>query len=187
MDYPKGRRALLRIPSTEGRSVCLCWAPSKPKGPKGSTSGLFTKSLCSLLCAFEALTDPRLRANLHPQFPGCMAPQEQTSRRKVGVPLLSSGSKSELTELAALTLQGSVSAWSAQSHGALTRTECTRPRVYPIAGCLYTSLFITWAGCRGLGAGLRWRRRGDSAAAAEGQEPLIPFALDARCLSPSCR
>ena len=32
---PKGRRALLRIPSTEGRSVCLCWAPSKPKGPKG--------------------------------------------------------------------------------------------------------------------------------------------------------
>jgi len=32
---PKGRRALLRTPSTEGRSVCLCWAPSKPKGPKG--------------------------------------------------------------------------------------------------------------------------------------------------------
>ena len=25
----------LRTPSTEGRSVCLCWAPSKPKGPKG--------------------------------------------------------------------------------------------------------------------------------------------------------
>jgi len=25
---------LLRIPSTEGRSVCLCWAKSKPKGPK---------------------------------------------------------------------------------------------------------------------------------------------------------
>ena len=34
---PKGRRALLRMPSTEGRSVCLCWAPSKPKGPKGGT------------------------------------------------------------------------------------------------------------------------------------------------------
>jgi len=33
--YPKGRRALLRIPSTVGRSVCLCWAKSKPKGPKG--------------------------------------------------------------------------------------------------------------------------------------------------------
>ena len=33
---PKGRRALLRTPSTEGRSVCLCWAPSKPKGPKGA-------------------------------------------------------------------------------------------------------------------------------------------------------
>ena len=31
---PKGRRALLRIPSTEGRSVCLCWEHSKPKGPK---------------------------------------------------------------------------------------------------------------------------------------------------------
>ena len=31
---PKGRRALLRIPSSEGRSVCLCWAKSKPKGPK---------------------------------------------------------------------------------------------------------------------------------------------------------
>ena len=32
---PKGRRALLRIPSTVGRSVCLCWAPSQPKGPTG--------------------------------------------------------------------------------------------------------------------------------------------------------
>ena len=32
---PKGRRALLRIPTTEGRSVCLCWAKSKPKGPNG--------------------------------------------------------------------------------------------------------------------------------------------------------
>ena len=32
---PKGCRALLRIPSTEGRSVCLCWEHSKPKGPKG--------------------------------------------------------------------------------------------------------------------------------------------------------
>ena len=31
---PEGRRALLRIPSTEGRSVCLCWAKSKPQGPK---------------------------------------------------------------------------------------------------------------------------------------------------------
>ena len=30
---PKGRRALLRIPSTAGRSVCLWWALSKPKGP----------------------------------------------------------------------------------------------------------------------------------------------------------
>ena len=26
---------MLRIPSTDGRSVCLCWAKSKPKGPKG--------------------------------------------------------------------------------------------------------------------------------------------------------
>ena len=32
---PKGRRALLRIPSTVGRSVCLSWAKSKPRGPKG--------------------------------------------------------------------------------------------------------------------------------------------------------
>jgi len=31
---PKGRRALLRILSTEGRSVHLCWAKSKPEGPK---------------------------------------------------------------------------------------------------------------------------------------------------------
>ena len=31
---PKGRRALLRVPSSEGRSVCLCWEHSKPKGPK---------------------------------------------------------------------------------------------------------------------------------------------------------
>ena len=37
---PKGRRALLRIPTTEGRSVCLCWAKSKPKGPKGSVKSL---------------------------------------------------------------------------------------------------------------------------------------------------
>ena len=36
---PKGRRALLRIPSTEGRSVCLCWAKSISKGPKGPTWG----------------------------------------------------------------------------------------------------------------------------------------------------
>ena len=28
----KGHRALLRIPSTEGRSVCLCWKHSKSKG-----------------------------------------------------------------------------------------------------------------------------------------------------------
>jgi len=32
---PKGGRALLRIPSTEGRGVCLCWAKSKPEGPQG--------------------------------------------------------------------------------------------------------------------------------------------------------
>ena len=32
---PKGRRAVMRIPSMEGRSVCLSWAKSKPKGPKG--------------------------------------------------------------------------------------------------------------------------------------------------------
>ena len=32
---PKGRIALLRIPSSEGRSVCLWWEHSKPKGPKG--------------------------------------------------------------------------------------------------------------------------------------------------------
>ena len=28
---PKGRRALLRVPSTEGRGIRLCWALSKPK------------------------------------------------------------------------------------------------------------------------------------------------------------
>ena len=32
----KGRRALLRIPSAEGRSVYLCWAPSKPEEPASS-------------------------------------------------------------------------------------------------------------------------------------------------------
>ena len=31
----KGRRALLRVPFKVGRSVCLCWAKSKPKGPNG--------------------------------------------------------------------------------------------------------------------------------------------------------
>jgi len=29
-----GRMALLRVPSTVGRSVCLCWEHSIPKGPK---------------------------------------------------------------------------------------------------------------------------------------------------------
>ena len=32
----KGRRALLWVPSTVGKSVCLCWAPSEPRGPKFS-------------------------------------------------------------------------------------------------------------------------------------------------------
>jgi len=32
---PKGGRAVLRIFSTEGRGVRLCWAPTKPKGPNG--------------------------------------------------------------------------------------------------------------------------------------------------------
>jgi len=32
---PKGSRAFLRILSTEGRGVRLCWEHSKPKGPKG--------------------------------------------------------------------------------------------------------------------------------------------------------
>jgi hypothetical protein len=41
----KGRRALLRIPSTEGRSVCLCWEHSKPKGPKGSNPLHYSQSL----------------------------------------------------------------------------------------------------------------------------------------------
>ena len=36
---PKGRRALLRIPPPEGRSVCLCWEHSKPKGLKGRGQG----------------------------------------------------------------------------------------------------------------------------------------------------
>ena len=29
-------RALLRIPTTGGRSVCLCWTKSNPKGPKAT-------------------------------------------------------------------------------------------------------------------------------------------------------
>ena len=37
---PKGRRALLRVPSTFGRSVCLCWALSKPQGPKASLTSI---------------------------------------------------------------------------------------------------------------------------------------------------
>ena len=54
---PKGRRALLRIPSTEGRSVCLCWAKSKPKGPKGPSSRtLRIRGLVSLATASGQLT-----------------------------------------------------------------------------------------------------------------------------------
>ena len=37
---PNGRRALLRVPSSEGRSVCLCWAKSKPKGQRTRKQGL---------------------------------------------------------------------------------------------------------------------------------------------------
>jgi len=33
------RERLLQILSTEGRSVCLCWAKSKPKRPKGKGGG----------------------------------------------------------------------------------------------------------------------------------------------------
>ena len=33
---PKGRRALMRVPSTEWRSVGLCWEHSNTKGPEGS-------------------------------------------------------------------------------------------------------------------------------------------------------
>ena len=36
---------MLRIPSTEGRSVCLCWAKSKPEGPKGRRSPLVASQL----------------------------------------------------------------------------------------------------------------------------------------------
>ena len=51
---PKGCRALLRIPSTEGRSVCLCWAPSKPQGPKGP---------CSERCDLALVAPPNLRCS----------------------------------------------------------------------------------------------------------------------------
>ena len=46
---PKGRRALLRVPSTVGRSVCLCWEHLKPEGPKGGhvcTVELILEILC---------------------------------------------------------------------------------------------------------------------------------------------
>ena len=50
---PKGRRALLRFPSTVGRSVCLCWEHSKSKGPKviqviilGNSLGLHMDCIC---------------------------------------------------------------------------------------------------------------------------------------------
>ena len=35
---PKGHRALLRVPTTEGRGARLCWALSKPTGLKGATT-----------------------------------------------------------------------------------------------------------------------------------------------------
>jgi hypothetical protein len=41
---PKGHRALLRVPSTEGRGVRLCWAISKPKEPKGFSTEQFPVS-----------------------------------------------------------------------------------------------------------------------------------------------
>ena len=43
---PKGHRALLRVPSTEGRGVRLCWALSKPKGAEGLSSIRSDAGLC---------------------------------------------------------------------------------------------------------------------------------------------
>ena len=59
---PEGRRALLRVPSTVGRSVCLCWALSKPKGPKGPPKHLTIPSRLELLCRElpKALAPPHL-------------------------------------------------------------------------------------------------------------------------------
>ena len=46
---PKGRRALLRVPSTVGRSVCLWWEHSKPKGPTGALRAQIPTSCASVL------------------------------------------------------------------------------------------------------------------------------------------
>ena len=46
---PKESRACMRILSTEGRGVRLCWALSKPEGPKGAHGGVrpfHQKSTC---------------------------------------------------------------------------------------------------------------------------------------------
>ena len=65
---PKGRRALLRVPSKIGRSVCLCWAKSKPKGPQG---------LCESSCEGDlsgGLSADKTRVALSPKV---MSPQER--------------------------------------------------------------------------------------------------------------
>ena len=63
---PKGRRALLRIPSTEGRSVCLCWEHSKPEGPKGPAIPSTRRTRAS---AWRAKRDPEAKMLSLQSFP----------------------------------------------------------------------------------------------------------------------
>ena len=79
--------ALLRLQSTEERSVCLCWAKSKPKGPKGGAAR-WHKSQTARLCG-EQRTPRTVRRDAGRRVcrasgapgRGSSAPQEQSRWR----------------------------------------------------------------------------------------------------------
>ena len=72
--YPKGRRALLRVPSTEGRGVRICWAHSYPKRPQGPGQSPFTlaskKSFPRFLQNSQLQRDLRILST--PKFDSCL-------------------------------------------------------------------------------------------------------------------
>jgi len=66
---PKGYRALLRVPSTLGRSVCLRWEHSKPKGLEG-THLRARRDLAHLLSLSLSLSLGRLERHAVGWMPG---------------------------------------------------------------------------------------------------------------------
>ena len=106
---PKGRRALLRVPSTVGRSVRLCWALSKPKGPNCWRPGA---GLEANQC-FSTPTWRQIKVSVNPyrdgrNFSSPMMNESGTSRsnKYFVLQIVSTFAKSENEEMPARPLQG---------------------------------------------------------------------------------